>query len=325
MIPFVKNMNSYSPTFLSFVAWVALISALPLMAAPVRDAAWFEKRHAFVERAKADPSEKNVNDLIENFHYMGFHLKGASDEFLALAEEMRQTLAAIPTLPDQLHARILKARAEQQAQPTQQYRDAMYYESVQKVVPYFDVLSNLKTPASVRVLGDLLSDHRGAYDPDSIEDIEDLRWAALVRTSNSQYAIIVLMASALENKPLVIPPSRKYSRPTREQIAVWERWYERIKAGNATFRFEGDPTEYDLDGPASPEKLARIRANRQRDEDREQRQRAAAALPGGAAPAAPSAAETSLAFPWLGAVLGGLAVLSSLAWYILRRGKTPEG
>ena len=306
---------------------LTLVLLVPLLAraaaSPEREA-WLKERRDFIERVKSDPSEKNVDALVERFSDMGFRLKGAEADYLALHEETRMALAAIPTLPDQLHARILKARAEQQAQPTQQYRDAMYSESVQKVVHYFGVLNRLKTPASVRVLGELLSDHRGAFDPQSY-DGGDLRWLVQVRTSNSQYAIIVLMASALENKPLVIPPSLKLERPTREQIAVWERWYERIKAGNATFRFEGDPTEYDLDGPASAEKLARIRANRQRDEDREQRQRAASALPGGSAPAAPSAAETSPAFPWLGAVLGGLAVLSSLAWYILRRCKTPAG
>jgi hypothetical protein len=304
---------------------LALVSlALPVWASSEREK-WYSERRAKIERVVSDPTEKNIDDLMDCFHSMAFHLKGASQGFLALREEMRQVLAAIPTLPDQLHERILKARAEQQARTTQELRDGAYFLTVQNVVPYFYVLADLKTPASVRVLGELLTDHRGAFDHDSYKGGGDIRAGIVVRTSNSQYAVQALMGSALEGKPLVIPYSQE-KKATLEEIAPWQKWYERIKAGNATFRFEGDSTEYDLDGPAPPEKLARIRADRQRDEAREDRRNIVAAQTGGTVSNTnPPSPGTSGGFPWPGMAAGAAAVVAALAWYFLLRRKSHAG
>jgi hypothetical protein len=50
--------------------------------------------------------------------------------------------------------------------------------------------------------------------------------------------------------------------------AAWLLWYEQIKSGNRTFRFEGDPTEYDLNGPAPKQKIERVERERKRTEER---------------------------------------------------------
>lgn len=254
---------------------------------------------------------------------MGYHLYGANNEFIALYEDTRKTLAGVPWLPGYLRDRILKARAELEA-ADEQMRTGRFYRTMAKEIHGFGVLRELKTPESIKVLGEFLTDHRGAYDPSAYEDTPgrwtDIRGVLETRTSNSQYAVRGLMGSGLEGKPLVVRyPQHK--APTREEIAVWERWYERIKAGHATFRFEGDPTEYDLDGPASPEKLARIKAARQRDEERKERREAAAARAGGATSSTPLAArpEKTGSFSLMGTALGILTVLGALAWYFIRR------
>jgi hypothetical protein len=64
------------------------------------------------------------------------------------------------------------------------------------------------------------------------------------------------------------PTSNRLDHEAEGALAVWQAWYEQIKAGKRTFRFEGDPTEYDLNGPAPKEKLVRIERDRKRDEER---------------------------------------------------------
>ena len=125
------------------------------------------------------------------------------------------------------------------------------------------------------------------------------------------------------NNTLFVPYNQKKSY-TLEEIAVWQRWYERIKVGHATFAFEGDPTEYDLDGPASPEKLGRIKAARQRDEERKGRHEAAVARADGTSTSAATAErpENPGTFPLSGAALGILTVLAALGWYFIRHRRT---
>jgi hypothetical protein len=36
-----------------------------------------------------------------------------------------------------------------------------------------------------------------------------------------------------------------------EDIEAWRLWYEQVKSGKRTFRFEGDPQEYNLAGPVA--------------------------------------------------------------------------
>src|SRR5690606_26228155 len=74
-------------------------------------------------------------------------------------------------------------------------------------------------------------------------------------------------AMTLQRLPLTFKPVKRagYTFPY-EYVYAWQNWYEQIKAGSRTFRFEGDPTEYDLNGPVPKEKLQRI--ERDRDDER---------------------------------------------------------
>ena len=64
------------------------------------------------------------------------------------------------------------------------------------------------------------------------------------------------------------PPVEKSGSLRGEVFEAWRRWHEEVKAGQRTFRFVGDPTEYDLNGPAPKEKLERIARDRKRDAER---------------------------------------------------------
>jgi hypothetical protein len=54
-------------------------------------------------------------------------------------------------------------------------------------------------------------------------------------------------ARTLWSLPLTFKPTGKVYTP--EEMLTWRLWYEQVKAGNRTFRFEGDPQEYNLQGP----------------------------------------------------------------------------
>jgi hypothetical protein len=56
-------------------------------------------------------------------------------------------------------------------------------------------------------------------------------------------------AMALDKLPLKNKPHAGITGWDKEAIRPWVLWYEQIKAGNRTFSFEGDPTDYNLNGP----------------------------------------------------------------------------
>jgi hypothetical protein len=106
-------------------------------------------------------------------------------------------------------------------------------------------------------------------------------------------------------KPMKAPP-QGYDSP--EETLPWRQWYQEIKDGRRTFRFEGDPTEYDLNGPAPKEKLERLALATRMDKDR-------AARHGGTDEATTPEPPVSSKTPIVGLVLAGSAVFASLVWY----------
>ena len=156
------------------------------------------------------------------------------------------------------------------------------------------------------------SAHAGAQD--EAKGFDRIAWVKSVRTSNCEYA-----ASSMKMLPLVDKPVGK-DVTGYAAVGPWREWYERIKSGRATFRFEGDPVEYDLDGPAPPEKLARIAADRARDADRANRRSVSTAGNGTpAAPVASAPAEGATTVPRLPLLLAGALLAGVLLWYLSRR------
>lgn len=125
----------------------------------------------------------------------------------------------------------------------------------------FQVLRNLPSPETVRVLGHYLDDEWVSPVP-----LEKPHWFEKPLASHA--------AEALEGLPLVNKPvnrNRLDRGDPEKDLRTWQQWHEQIKSGKRTFRFEGDPTEYDLNGPAPEEKLVRIERDRKRDEERANR------------------------------------------------------
>jgi hypothetical protein len=105
----------------------------------------------------------------------------------------------------------------------------------------FQYFRNLPSPETVGVLGELLSDESPR--PKLADDLSNVD-AVMTAYPNCDKAIEVLSV-LLQN-----PPTEKghYNFPT--DLAVWQEWYERVKAGKETFRLVGDPVDYTLRGPS---------------------------------------------------------------------------
>lgn len=127
----------------------------------------------------------------------------------------------------------------------------------------FRAMAYLPSVETVRVLGEFLSDERGytKLPPDPTMDEIELAGMEFPNCRGASEALVCL--------PFVSKPQDKnWMTMTYEDVAPWREWYEQIKAGTRTFRFEGDPTEYDLNGPAPQEKLERIARADKRDAER---------------------------------------------------------
>lgn len=185
-------------------------------------------------------------------------------------DRLKDAFFTIPGYAEYYRDRVLAARKVVEAVRTGADRSMAEGEAVDRFNSAqgdcFGTLGFLPSVETVRILGEFLTDDRGWRDigPESTD--MEREWAT-VEVPSSKRA-----ASALERLPIVgspFPPSRWGRDYTREELAVWKQWYQEIKDGKRTFRFEGDPTEYDLDGPAPSKKLERIALANRRDAERE--------------------------------------------------------
>jgi hypothetical protein len=239
-------------------------------------------------------------------------------------------LSSIPGIHEYYRVRIVDARDEWEEAP-ERLRNTIFYDAVQPSWVGFGVLEHLPSAETVRVLGSLLDDERGRYIPDPARPLpgEAEGHAKYVGQSNCERAVTTLAALPLVAKPVTVP-----SKEAFDDVPAWRQWYREIAEGRRTFRFEGDPTEYDLDGPASADKLERTRALRERERDRAERaaqRQADAPVPPAAVPVvnapppvpAPERPPTQPASrPPLAVFLTAIGVLcAALAWFFLRRGQ----
>jgi hypothetical protein len=293
---------------------------------------WHERRLAEIERLSNQAGKSSIDKLgamVIQLETLGYRKCPERDIVLATA---KQTLSSIPGVHEYYRARIVDARDEWEEAP-ERLRNTIFYDAVQPSWVGFGVLKHLPSAETVRVLGSLLDDERGRYIPDPARPLpgEAEGHAKYVGQSNCERAVTTLAALPLVAKPVGAPSAKAF-----DDVPAWRQWYREIAEGRRTFRFEGDPTEYDLDGPASADKLVRTRALRERERDRAaraaQRQEARPApvvsaadgaqpsTPAQAAPQSPPGGSGSHP-PYAALLTSGGILLAALAWFFLRRGK----
>ncbi len=157
----------------------------------------------------------------------------------------------------------------------------------------FATLRQLPTPETVRVLGEFLLDPWGLRQ--DAKPGEDPNRSKFGEGSHAENALAAIARLPLETRANTTPAEMT---TYWKDIDAWKLWYEQVKAGNRTFRFKGDPREYNLNGPVEKASLARSRKD------------------GPADASVPVAAEEPSPFP-VAALAAACAVLGVAVWFVI--------
>jgi hypothetical protein len=214
----------------------------------------------------------------------------------------QKALLSIPGYAEHYRNRILRAKAAREAADGKTEYGARAGDFRTEMHDGFQTLTQLPSPETVRVMGDFLFDD--SVNPHVVQD--NMREEPLSHTA-VRYIARLPFASAT--------PSNKGNTDAERDLPAWRQWYEQIKSGKRTFRFEGDPTEYDLNGPAPRQKLEHIARDRKRNAER---------ATGAKRLGSPAAAEAS---PELGktpkpalvaALVASSLLLAGAVWYFVK-------
>ncbi len=104
-------------------------------------------------------------------------------------------------------------------------------------------MEHLHSPQVVALLGELLQDERDAHKGIPATDV-------LRPLTNSRYAAETLSGIGIDGVSMEKIEEWRDWTPTIEQ---WKLWFAQVTAGTRTYRFKGDPREYNLQGPVSSE------------------------------------------------------------------------
>lgn len=237
------------------------------------------------------------------------------EERIEVYDQARDLLLSTPGHAEYYRDRINEARLKMENSRGDAGDYPYYKNKLREVILYdFPIFEQLPSPETVRVLGEFLFDERGYVRVDNPKDENEL-FKMIAQGPVFGRAARSLLALPLEHKPVVDTRYPSYTNP--EDILPWRQWIEEIKAGKRTFRFVGDPTEYDLNGPASQEKLTRLAMNRERDEER-----AVGHNRPSSAPEAESAVTRIGKPSTIAGILAGCALVAAAVWYFLRGRKT---
>jgi LPXTG-motif cell wall-anchored protein len=168
----------------------------------------------------------------------------------------------------------------------------------------FETLQQLPSPQTIRVLGEFLTDERGRTIVNPSADILGQIKNSFQRP-NSVYAANALATLPLKNKPHAPKAGFHDNQPPRE----WINWYTQIKEGRRTFSFEGDPNEYDLNGPVRGAKNPDLPRTARRPDQKDE-----------ASSPSSTPKSTSSALPWLTAIAAVLLALGG--WLFFRKKQT---
>lgn len=258
-----------------------------------------------IRRASQDPTLADAIALAEILNTLDRYMEGGDKSAMEIFSKVQVALLTIPGHAEYYRDRIMQAQKRFRERPSSEtwsdYRD--------ETGKGFQIFPHLPSPEGVRVLGDFLFN-------DWVPPGNETAPLSEKFTPLSEAATVALPKLPILNKPFKDPITQNNRA---DSLAAWQSWYEQIKAGKRTFRFEGDPTEYDLNGPAPGQKLAHISRDRKRDAEREAGR---GKMSGSSVVAEPTAAVASPRAMPVALIIAGMVLLVSLGWYLLRGRKT---
>ena len=247
-----------------------------------RDPSWFNRRYSDLENAlKIDSNNERIAALGE---FMSIASHGEmDDQQKTIFNQAQAALLATPGHAEYYQDRILEAQ-EHLKSPGGGTTWADYHKEVRNG---FQILPHLHSPEGLRVLGEMLTN-------DWVLPGNETKAPSEQVPILSESATVALAVFPLKDKPF---NDRVIRKNYENAHAAWQLWYEQIKSGKRTFRFEGDPTEYDLHGPASGQKLTNISRNQKKDDQRK--------------------ADNKPTI--IGAILASFTLLAAIVWFFLKR------
>jgi hypothetical protein len=259
-----------------------------------------------LEKSDLMAESERIGFLSQGLRNMG-HRKSINDHSTEVDEvylKIQNAMLLIPGHADYFAKEIQISRAkaiDRQAREGGETRWE-HYDDVRSAA--IETLQNLPSPEAIRVLGELLSDSEKTGPQITEGALPD----AFGPPPNASLAADAL--KLLIEKPPV-PQDRNWQK--KGDIEAWQLWYEQIKSGNRTFRFKGDPKDYDLTGPASNDKLQRVERNLKRDDERTAGH-TKSSTPVGTETIAASAGRTYA----IAGLVTMLALVAAALWYFLR-------
>jgi hypothetical protein len=246
-------------------------------------ATWYEKWDKFLSRSDEFSDTQKIN-------YYGKALGVGNNPIMSDTQKeiYTRTQKLLTSLPG--HADFYDQRIREHLQRAKKFEgtDRQYGFAttlMDKAEPDFRTLSHLPSPETVKVLGELLS--------------ED--WVVLRNGQPFNRPLAGFAMSSLHRMPFTSKPVQGDYVSDEKDLETYRLWYAQIKAGNRTFRFEGDPNEYTLAGPVRSSPELATTAPKARD--------TVNSLPPGETGPNPST-------PWLAVTLG-CALIGGALWYWL--------
>lgn len=213
-----------------------------------------KSHRAKIAQALANPNQENIVVLGELLVGSATYLDNNDSLAVEVHKEIQSALLAIPDHAEYYQDQVLRA----QERYRNQGGNEAWFDYRGKIGAAFQIFPHLSSPEGVRALGELLSNDWVPPGNDTAPQSE--KFAPL-----SVSARVALQKFPLVDKPFKDPITKQN---VADANAAWLLWYEQIKSGNRTFRFEGDPTEYDLNGPAPKQKIERVERERKRTVER---------------------------------------------------------
>jgi len=192
---------------------------------------WLERYRNMIAEAKKNPREENVLMVVDELRLCYRYMNQQDETNVAMYLELKKGALE---LPDHLKFITNKIEAERAKVVNHAYHSGTRnsFNSL-RVEIIRDTLCHLPSPATVKVLGNYLSDERDT--PPPRHPGQD--W--IDSESNAYQACTALEQIGLRNAP--VPPR---SAQNESNLATWRLWWGQVEAGTRAFSFEGEDVEY---------------------------------------------------------------------------------
>lgn len=209
-----------------------------------------DMRMAVIESLRRDPAADTFDSLGKMVRQLADSSYRGTPEKSEFLQEARQFMLSIPG-----HAEYFANRIKSRQRiledclkgPSTDAIGTAQSKLLDEQMYGFATLKAMPSPETVRVLGEFLYDPWGLRPNLQPGEYPDLDEEGI--TSHSSRALTALAALPLAHKPVQPRPNRWVDY--HQDIDAWKLWYEQVRAGTRTFRFIGDPQEYNLQGPVA--------------------------------------------------------------------------